>query len=313
MIATGIVVIGAAAGGYYFMNLPPEETPAPTGTTPVAGATGETDTNPDGDATLADAGGAGEGAPSATTDGAPADGAGAKAAMPAKPEAPTEDEVEKAKAIREALGNLPSAKDPDAWNVLAITKNPNQVNDPNGVDLSVLTPYGKPPGMDDATWTALSDDAKLMFDPNAGAKGNRAEKRLEEAGLNAWPAITNEFIKLNLRNPDDNVLGMKAQRLLDRIRGGGGVDAEKVLAFDWRTPAVSGGELERKDLYYNLVLIVELHDVWRRHLAAPDRYFREKLAKGKVLEEMEKAAAGGGGEGDLGINVDDLDLSDLGG
>ena len=80
--------------------------------------------------------------------------------------------------------------------------------------------------------------------------------------------------------------------------------------FDWRTPDVSGAELERKDLYYNLQLIVELHDVWRRHLKAPG-YFTEKIAKGAVQAKMrgEAPAAGEGEE----INVDELDLSDLGG
>jgi hypothetical protein len=113
------------------------------------------------------------------------------------------------------------------------------------------------------------------------------------------------MLKLDPKDPEDNRTGKRAEVLLDKIRGGttGG-------GFNWRMPATSDGELERKDLFYNLQLIVELHDVWRRHLAAPDRYFREKIAKGKVQEEMMGKAPEAGDEE---IDVNELDLSDIGG
>jgi len=303
LIATGVLVVAAGVGGFILMQKGEEPVEAGGGKTEtVAGGapTGETD---------ADATGAAEGAGASATDtGADAQGSAAPAAK--APSAPSEAlDAAEAAALEGAKG-LPSNKDPDSWNVIAITKNPDQINDPNSVDLTKLKPYGKPPGLDQAEWDTLVEDARLMFDGNSGAKGSRAQARLEKPGnLNAWPAIMNEFIKLDPRRPDDNVVGMRAQRVLHLIRGG----SAETFAFDWRTPSESGGELERKDLYANLQLIVELHDVWRRHLAAPDRYFREKIAKGDVQAQLMGVEPEKDAGSDEELDLDDLDLSDLGG
>jgi hypothetical protein len=294
-IATLLVIVGAVVAGYMYVNMGNEEPVAPDAGGQVAAA--------DGAAVDPAATEPTEGATEDAAGETPADGTAA-AAEPDVPAAPPELSAEEQAAI-EATKALPSAKDPDSWNLIAITKNPNQVNDPNGVDLTKITPYGKPPGVDDAQWTALTADAKSMFDPNSGAKGTRAEASLLAAGLNAWPALTNEMLKLDPRRPDDNRTGKRAEMLLDKIRGG-----TTGQGFNWRMPATSDGELERKDLFYNLQLIVELHDVWRRHLAAPDRYFREKIAKGTVQEEMMGKTPEA--EADE-LDLDKLDLSDLGG
>jgi len=300
LIATGLLVVVVGGVGAFFAlkeDKAPETTDQSADTTTASGgaegtspAEGtETDTNPDG--MVADGGSDTGSKPAAA-------GAGAGGTKPV--EGPTAEE-------RLAAGIMPSAKDPDSWNSIAITKT-DQVNDPTGVDLAKLQPYGKPPGMDDARWASLTDDAKVMFDPLAGVKGSRASKRLAEAGFDAWPAITNELIKLNPRLPADSNQGKLAEGLLDQIRGG--VTGN---GFNWRMPAVSEGELERKDLFYNMQLIVELHDVWRRHLSAPNVYLREKIAQGKVKDKMNATGAeeapADAGAGD-GI---DIDFSDLGG
>ncbi len=300
LIATGVLVVAAGVGGFIMMQKGDEPVEAGGGKTETVAdgsAAGETDTNPEAtDGATAPAEGASESA---------AETAGAMASKPA----PAELNAAEAAALEGAKG-LPSSKDPDSWNVIAITKNPDQINDPNSVDLTKLKPYGKPPGLDQAEWDTLVEDARLMFDANSGAKGTRAQSRLEKPGnINAWPAIMNEFIKLDPRRPDDNVVGMRAQRSLHLIRGG----SAETFAFDWRTPSESGGELERKDLYANLQLIVELHDVWRRHLAAPDRYFREKIAKGDVQAQMMGVEPEKEAGSDEELNLDDIDLSDLGG
>jgi hypothetical protein len=319
MIATGVVVIGAAVGGFFYMQGgdPPVEagngaSAANAAGTGEAGESGDMTvadgSSTDGASTAGDSSGAGEGSSSSDQGSNPSGSAPSSGAQ-----TPPEPEPKATPPAERPEGMLPSNRDLNSWNVIAIRKTEpgdpiEKVNDPSRVDLSKLEPYGPPPGVDSSTWDALVADAKLMFDPDSGVQGTRAEKRLIEAGLNAWPAITNEMMKLDPRRPADNNAGKRADGALDKIRGG-----TTDQGFNWRMPTVSEGELERKDLFYNLQLIVELHDVWRRHLEAPDRYFVEKIAKGKVQEKMQgsggDAGEGAGADDDLG----DIDFSDLGG
>lgn len=298
-IAAGLLVVVAVVGGKFAMD-------AMKGEDPAAPADTNTGQAPAGDNTEATADGAAtDGAGAAETDTNPDGAAGAAPDAPADAPAdkPAPDLSDEDRAALQEVQGLPSAKDPDSWNAIAINKDPNKKNDPDSVDLSKLTPYDKPPGVDQARWDTLTADAKAMFDPLSGAKGTRAEGRLLEAGIDAWPAIMNEFIKLDPARPEDNQTGFRAQKLLDKIRGG-----TTQGAFDWRTPDVSGEALEPRHLFYNKQLIVELHDVWRRQLKAPT-YIAEKIAKGAVQEALRGNAPPPGED----VNVEELDLSDLGG
>ena len=173
---------------------------------------------------------------------------------------------------------------------LAVIKDPANPNNPNDITLSKLSPFGKPPGVADEEWDTLKEKTAEFFDPDGGASSSRARRYLETASINAWPLIVNELLTLDMSNPEDSITGKNAQNTLNIMRG-----STTGLGFNWRTPEFSGGALEPKDLWYNKFLVVTFHETWRKHLVDPD-YFKEHMAKGKVLEAMEAAGGGGGGD-----------------
>ncbi|QDV07054.1 hypothetical protein Poly30_25730 [Planctomycetes bacterium Poly30] len=174
-------------------------------------------------------------------------------------------------------------------------------------DLSGLKPFGKPPGATDEEWAELQEKAAEFFDPDAGAAGGRAQKKLIAAGKNAWPAIINEMIKLDPDKPDENRMGFRAADALDRARG-----SDTGRAFDWRTAQDSStGEMKAVDLYFNKRLIIVFHEGWAQVLEDPEhwaKYDKTDVAAEAAARAKEKAAEAAK---EKSGEFDDLDLGDI--
>ncbi|MEM9383166.1 MAG: hypothetical protein AAGB93_24670, partial [Planctomycetota bacterium] len=270
MIAAAVVVIGGGIGGYMAMT---------SGGTEAAG---------DGDATATD---------TQTADGAAADGTtGTDAAA-------TDAATDGAATDAEGAATDDAAAGEGAAAAAEETPEPPTAPKPvENVDLSALEPFGKPDGATDEEWAKLQEDAAMFFDIDAGAAAGRAQRRLEAAGKNAWPAILNEMIKLDPANPDDNQQGMLAQRALNAARG-----SDTSMAFDWRTPDDSAtGTLSDKNLRYNRKLIKKLYESWAKVVEDPTHW--ERIDKTEAQEEAKKREES---KVDDEFSVDDLDLDDL--
>ena len=82
------------------------------------------------------------------------------------------------------------------------------------------------------------------------------------------PAILNQMIRLDLRDPADNRQGYFGADLLDRARG-----SDSGRGFDWRLARNSQtGETKPKDLYFNARLTVLLHESWAKVLEDPEHW-----------------------------------------
>lgn len=85
------------------------------------------------------------------------------------------------------------------------------------IDIKALPQVGKWSQSSDEQWAELQANAATFMDLDAGAKANRAGKKLEEAGRAAFPAILNQFRELNLYTEDGYRRGDLLQKTLERI------------------------------------------------------------------------------------------------
>jgi hypothetical protein len=95
-----------------------------------------------------------------------------------------------------------------------------KVKDPMEIDLAALADFGAPPGCDEERWASLQEDAGLLVDPQAGAAGGRAGRRLEAAGRLAVPALINIFKTRDMASDAGFRDGDVLQRTLEKIYNG---------------------------------------------------------------------------------------------
>jgi hypothetical protein len=103
--------------------------------------------------------------------------------------------------------------------------------DPASVDLMAIEDFGPIAGCSEARFGELKDLVATMVDPMAGAAGNRAKVKLEEAGKEAFPAILNSMKHLDLTNDDQFRSADVCQKALQNICNG--------TNFGWKYPSQS--------------------------------------------------------------------------
>ncbi|MFM7296445.1 MAG: hypothetical protein ACKO4Q_04385 [Planctomycetota bacterium] len=164
------------------------------------------------------------------------------------------------------------------------TAKASDTNIVDDIDLTAFPELPKQSACSDEQWATLQDDARTLIDPAAGAKGNRAGKRLLEAGRLAVPALLNQFRTINPATDDGRKAGDLIQKQLERICNG--------RNFGWQYTT------EPKDVVYNKKAIKNWFKIWETVGEDEQQWlgFTKQLQKegdgAKPAEGAGKAASG---------------------
>ena len=161
--------------------------------------------------------------------------------------------------------------------------------DPMAIDLEGLADFGSAPGCDAAKWESLQEDAALLVDPQAGAAGGRAEKRLIEAGRLAIPALINIFKTRDMGTDAGMRDGQVIQRSLEKIYNG------KNFGYQYTT--------EPNDHWFNRRVVELWWKNWNKYQGDEAGWLR---FTGLDKENDKPSSGGGAGE----LSVDELDALD---
>lgn len=154
-----------------------------------------------------------------------------------------------------AIPDAAEATDKTAKEASAPSKKPEASHDSGSdkaieeIDLLALPVLPKYSKSTDEEWDKYQADAKLLTDPASGAAGNRAGKRIEEAGRAAVPALLNQFRTINPAVEDGFRAGDLIQKMLERICKG--------MNYGWKYST------EPKDVYYNKKAIQNWFKRWQ--------------------------------------------------
>ncbi|MCH2107657.1 MAG: hypothetical protein MK291_13575 [Planctomycetes bacterium] len=159
--------------------------------------------------------------------------------------------------------------------------------DPMEIDLAGLADFGPAPGCDDEQWASLQEDAALMVDPQAGAAGGRAGKRLVEAGRLAIPAVINVFKTRDMGTDEGFRDGDVLQRTLEKLYNG--------KNFGWKYST------EPNDHWYNRRVV----ELWWKNW---ERYQGDEAGWLKFTGLDKEGVEPSGGADDL--STDELDALD---
>lgn len=173
----------------------------------------------------------------------------------------TDEEKAAAATAAEAAASAKAAKDAAA-------------NDPASVDLTAIADFEPFAGTSPDRVLELEDWTTTMMDPMAGAAGNRAKKKLVDAGREAMPIIINALKRLDLTDDDGFRSADVSQKALQEICNGNN--------FGWKYPSQ---EPDRFHLFDKKV-IRSWTQAWAK--AATDDDYWAKLAK---LDSVEAAAS----------------------
>jgi len=157
------------------------------------------------------------------------------------------------------------------------------------VDLAGLSDFGPAPECDADRWESLLEDAALLVDPQAGASGGRAGKRLIDSGRLAIPALINIFKTRDLSSDAGYRDGDVLQRTLEKIYNG--------KNFGWKYST------EPNDHWYNRKVVENHWKLW-------DKYQDDEAGWLKFTgldKEGVKPSSGGGGDD---LSTDELDALD---
>jgi hypothetical protein len=190
--------------------------------------------------------------------------AAAKAAAMEAAEAQAEQRAEEAKLAAEAKA-AEKAANPVASKPAA-DKGPVE-----GFDLSTIADFGPTEDTTPEEWVELQELAALFIDFSAGARSARAGTKMMETPKKAFPAILNQFKKLNLEDEEGYRMADATQKLLERICKGHNVG--------WRY------EQQENWLQYNQKAIKKWCDVWTR--ASTDEVFWNSLVKNEASKPAE--------------------------
>jgi len=164
------------------------------------------------------------------------------------------------------------------------TAKASDTNIVDDIDLTAFPELPKQSACSDEQWATLQDDARTLIDPAAGAKGNRAGKRLLEAGSLAVPALLNQFRTINPATDEGRKAGDLIQKTLERICNG--------RNFGWQYTT------EPKDVVYNKKAIKNWFKIWETVGEDEQQWlgFTKQLPKdgeaSKPAEGAGKAASG---------------------
>lgn len=162
--------------------------------------------------------------------------------------------------------------------------------DPSSIDLTEIEDFGPVDGMTDEEFAEITDLANTMVDPEAGAAGNRARKKLTELGRLAFPALINKFKTLDFSTEQGFRDGDIIQATLRDICGG--------MSFGWKF------SIEAKDELYNKKAVRNWANNWRT--AQTDMVRWEAMTKKKTKKAEEAANDGAEFSEDSMDDLDDL-------
>jgi hypothetical protein len=198
-------------------------------------------------------------------------------------EEPTTPEPEE--LVEEVPAEDPPAEEPEE------AAEPVNRYDPSSVDLAALEVFEAQEGTTPAEWSDIQQLTATAIDPDAGAAGTRAVKKLIETyGSKAFGSIVNRMAKLDYSTEQGYRDGDVLQRALKDISNG--------MNANW---AYSTSD---KDHLFNKKVVMLLHKVWAR--ARTDEAYWLKYSKQDKGAGDEKDAAELGDD-DLDA-LDDLDF-----
>ncbi len=167
--------------------------------------------------------------------------------------------------------------------------------DPAEPKLADFEPFSVPPGVDESEWLEIMDLARVMIDPDAGAKGLRAAIALEKKGKMSFPAIINVMLNLDFADPEGNMAGDVCQRSLQNIANGRNVGWYHEYRQEPNKTAIQNARCV--ELLYE--------KVWSRELKEPG-YF-ERYAKIDEMKKRDEAPSEEKGDDALDDELDALD------
>ena len=194
--------------------------------------------------------------PDATTDGA-ADEGTAEDTTPADEVKPAE--VPEEKPVKEPV-------------------DPKEMYNPDKVDLSVIPDYGPVFDTTPEEWAKMNEDMLVWMDPDAGAAGSRAGKRIQEYKLKAMPVILNHMKTLELGTPDGHSNGDVINRAIMQMLYG--------TNFDWQYPDQKPDSYE----YFNKTVVQKWAGQWDKVLDSGIEYWIK-------MGSMDKEGVGPEGKG----------------
>ena len=162
---------------------------------------------------------------------------------------------------------------------------------PQFIDLLAETSeLGKFKDSTDDEWQEYCELAATFMDLNAGARGGRAGRQLEEVGRAAFPALLNELRKLDFTTEDGLRRGDMIQKTLERISHG--------RNFGWAYTT------EDKDAVYNQKAVKAWFKTWSTVGEDDEQWlgFTKQLPKAGEGD----AAGGGDKKPDEGGGLDDF-------
>ncbi len=167
------------------------------------------------------------------------------------------------------------------------TAKPERKYDPSSVDLSDLEVFGPQEGTTPEEWSDIQQLTATAIDPDAGAAGSRAVKKIIETyGPKAFGSIVNRMATLDYSTEQGFRDGDVLQRALMDISNG------KNAGWAYST--------SDKDHVFNKKVVVLLHKVWSR-ARTDEAYWLNYSKQDKAAEDKEDAAE---------MSDDDLDALD---
>lgn len=158
---------------------------------------------------------------------------------------------------------------------------------PDLTDTEAFPRFGAPAGVSEDDWAAVQKDVDLIIDPLAGAKGNRALKRVVESSKPGFAAIVNRMLDLDYSTEQGYRDGDVLQRGLEQIANGKNAG--------WKY------SIDPADVKFNRKVVALLYKVWNR-AKDDEAYWLNYTKQDKAADES---------EGEI-LSDDDLDdLDDL--
>ncbi len=173
---------------------------------------------------------------------------------------------------------------------------PKQLHDPSSVDLTAIADYTPFAGTADGTWNELRRAMAEFVDPDAGAAGSRARKRLEAKPRQAFPVILNFFKRMDFATDEGHRNGDLCQRLLQDICGG--------RNFGWKYGDVE----ENERVTFNKKVVRSWCRSWDQ---ANENTLEGNQAWAKLTKQGEKPGAAQPSAEESGPDLGTGDLDDL--
>ncbi len=181
----------------------------------------------------------------------------------------TQQREEKAAAKATAAAEAKAAETAKSIGEAEAAKAARAAKPVEGFDVSTIPDFEPFPGTTPEQWTELQALAALFVDYSAGARASRAGLTMEKTPKQSFPAILNQFKRLNLEDETGFRMADATQKMLERICKGSN--------FGWKY------QQDEHWLQYDQKAIKSWCDAWRK--ASTDEAYWKKLSKETGGEE----------------------------